>query len=415
MIPRRRLPASLQKTIDIAPADFDRFFDNYMESNKKTWAHDRTLTLGGSEVFGCIRKAWYSRHGTVKDADYEDSWGATERGNLIENHHVVPAMLHASKNEGFAIDYVGGDQQTLFCDGIPMSVTPDGLIHGIPRNWLAKYGIKDIKADCVMFEIKSIDPRVDLSEEKAIHHGQTQIQMGLVRENTRFRPHYAVILYVNASFFDDMKVYIVEWDEDKYAAAKARSKLVYECEDPGTLMREGLLDNSCRYCPFQSTCIQTTVAAMPPKKEEGKGKKKRESDPALVSELEAVMAKAHEIRTKKKKIEKEDATVKEQIKQVLRDHGERWANDSNWRVSYSMSDGRESFDKEKLSSALEMLTELMIAHNLTDELQEVLKEAGVGEEGQNEPRMLDIASFTKRGDPFEVLRLTYTEPDSEEI
>lgn len=405
-------PAAELPAITIPPADFNRFFDGFIASTKKQWGHDRTKTLGGSEVFGCIRKAFYSRHDTPKDPDYEESWGATRRGDLIENYHVVPAMQWASNNDGFKIDYVGSDQQTLFCDGVPMSVTPDGLIHGIPRNWLAKYGIPDIKSDCVMFEIKSIDPRVDLSEEKAIHHGQTQIQMGLVHENTKFRPNYAVILYVNASFFDDMNVFIVEWDPNKYEVAKERSHLVYDATDPSKLMREGKIDGSCRYCPYQNACTGTTVAGMPP--DQGKKKKGEVTDVALVGDLEALVLKAREVRHKKKKIEKDDELLKEEIKNVLRDHKKRRANNANWSLSYSMADGKKSPDIDLIKRTFAVMADFFIARDMTTELDMLLKVAGVGEDGQNEARTLDIDSFMKEGNPYEILRMTFTEPENED-
>lgn len=419
MIPRRKLPPAPAPAPEVLtgvqPADFDRFFNNFIESTKKQWGHDRKKTLGGSEVFGCIRKAWYSRHDTPKDPDYVESWGATKRGDLIENYHVVPAMDHAAENEGFKIDYTGTDQQTLFAaDGTPMSVTPDGLIHGIPRNFLVKYGIDDIKSDCVMFEIKSIDPRVDLSEEKAIHHGQTQIQMGLVRENTNFKPNYAVILYVNASFFDDMKVYVVEWDAEKYAAAKERSHYVYSCEDPSKLLREGVIDGSCNYCPFKQACLATTVGAMPA----DKGKPKKGDVPAegLVDSLQDLMDRAHKARAAKKKVEKEDGLVKEEIKSRLREFNERRAKDGNWSVSYSMASGRETLDKSKVELAIDAINDMLIAKGATaTEIDEMLKGIGVGEEGQNEARTLTMDSFMKIGDPYEVLRLTFTEPETDEL
>lgn len=412
IVPRRKLPPAPAPVVEtgVLPADFTRYFNNFIESTKKQWGHDRKKTLGGSEVFGCIRKAWYSRHDTPKDPDYKESWGATKRGDLIENYHVVPAMDHAAENEGFKIDYTGADQQTLFAeDGTPMSVTPDGLIHGVPANFLINYGIKDLQSDCCMFEIKSIDPRVDLSEEKSIHHGQTQIQMGLVRENTKFRPHYAVILYVNASFFDDMKVYIVEWNPEMYQSAKDRARYVYEVTDPSKLLREGVIDNSCDYCPYKGACLQTTKNAMPADK--GKAKKGDVTNPKLVESLGDLMERAHKARAVKKKAEKEDGLVKEEIKARLREFNERRAKDANWSVSYGMQDGRATVDKDKIAEAFDRLSALIVEHGLIDELDAALKDAGVGEEGQNELRTLTMDNFMKRGDPFEVIRMTFTEPD----
>jgi len=415
---RRKMPVALKPTAPlIEPADFQLFFNGFIDSTKKQWGHDRTKTLGSSEVFGCIRKAWYARHGTPKDADYKESWGATRRGDLIENYHVVPAMGWAANNYGFKIDYTGTNQQTLFCDGVPMSVTPDGLIHGIPRNWLENYGVKDIKSDCVMFEIKSIDPRVDLSEEKSIHHGQTQIQMGIVRENTKFEPHYAVILYVNASFFDDMHVFVVEFDPKKYEIAKKRSHIVYETKSPALLMREGVIDKSCDYCPFWSACVATTVAAMPakPTKEEEKLRKKAGQNPAMIERLNEVMERAHKARATKKKAEKEDALVKEELKAVLREFGERRAKDGEWSLSYSMSPGRETLDQGRLELAMVEIQRIAEEAGLGDKVDEVLRQIGVESVEDEVLRLDSMATWMKAGDPFEVLKMTFTEPDTDEL
>jgi hypothetical protein len=418
---RKGVSAPAAVVPSIAPVDFDALFNGYMESNQKTWGHDRTKTLGGSEVFGCIRKAWYSRHATAKDASYKDSWGATERGNLIENHHVVPAMQWGSKNLGFKIDYIGADQQTLFCDGVPMSVTPDGLIHGVPRNWLSKYGIPDIKSDCVMFEIKSIDPRVDLSEEKAIHHGQTQIQMGLVRENTSFKPHFAVLLYVNASFFDDMSVFIVEWDPKKYEVAKQRAHHVYDTASPDLLIREGRIDGSCTYCPFTEACQATMVKAFPKAKDEDetpKGKKKKATDsaPEVVARLDGLMERAHAARAKLKKVTKEDALIKEELKGALREVNERRAKSGNWSLSYGMQSGRSTLDKDKIELTFNEIQGFVKEAGLETQFDELLKKLGFGDAEQNTLRRVDdMEAFMKIGDSFETLRMTFTEPDAEEL
>ena len=44
------------------PIDIKAIFDSYYESRQKTWAHDRSKTVGASEVFGCVRKGWFEKH-----------------------------------------------------------------------------------------------------------------------------------------------------------------------------------------------------------------------------------------------------------------------------------------------------------------------------------------------------------------
>src|SRR3974390_2511932 len=70
----------------------------YLESKKKEWPHDRRQTIGGSEIGQCARKIFCLKFeddpdmAVPRDPDAHDSWGARERGTLIENHLLVPAM-----------------------------------------------------------------------------------------------------------------------------------------------------------------------------------------------------------------------------------------------------------------------------------------------------------------------------------
>lgn len=111
--------------------NIDEMFENYMKSNHKTWAHDRSKSVGASEVFSCIRQNWFKKRGKEfgigPDDEYIERWGATERGNIIENHYVVPALT-TQLPSGVNLLYAGGDQITLINGRT--SATPDlSLIH----------------------------------------------------------------------------------------------------------------------------------------------------------------------------------------------------------------------------------------------------------------------------------------------
>lgn len=376
-----------------APFDFDEMFQSWVDNTNKKWGHDRNKTLGGSEAFGCLRKAWYKRNGTEPDPDYEESWGALRRGDIIENHIVVPAMEFNAKRLGFELLMAGENQITLFDSSLEseihdengevigreeggLSVTPDGLIRGVPRNALEKYGVKDLGTDCFMLEVKSIDPRVDLSEEKSIHHGQTQIQMGLMRQETAFKPNYAVLLYINASFLDDIEVFVVKFDERKFKVAQDRAALVFKTTDPSKLHREGVIDGTCQYCPYQGSCLDTTVKAMP-----GKMDKKAQTNPELVAALNAdeLMFRRRAATKNKKKAEQELEAINEEIKEILRSFGTNKAAGNAWNVSYTMAAGRQTLDKESLIAS------------------------GV-----------NIDDHMKLGNPYEILRVTFKDLDDEE-
>jgi len=96
----------------------------YVESQKKEWKHDRRQSVGASEIGQCSRKIWCIKYedmesGVPRDPDTKDSWGARERGNLIEKHLLVPAMR--AKYNHLAM-YMGEEQRT-FHDGY-LSATP---------------------------------------------------------------------------------------------------------------------------------------------------------------------------------------------------------------------------------------------------------------------------------------------------
>jgi len=377
------------------PLDFKKMFNGWVEDTQKAWGHDRKKTLGGSEAFGCLRKAWYKRNGTPYDADYEESWGALRRGDIIENHLVVPAMEWAAKNFNFELMMAGDTQITLFdretmvdvLDGDGniigeepggLSVTPDGLIRGVARNALAKYGVPDLGTDCFMLEVKSIDPRVDISEEKSIHHGQVQIQMGLMRENTAFKPNFAVILYINASFLDDIDVFIVRFDEKKFKIAQDRARLIFKTTDPTKLYREGVIDGTCQYCPFQGTCLTDVQKSMPAKPTKG-----GEENPDMLSELNADLIARRRVASKKEKAAKQEVQlINEQIKEILRDHNTSKAKDkeNGWSISYSMASGRKTLSKQALI-----------------------------DDG------IDIEPYMTAGNPYEILRVTFTDMTEEDV
>jgi len=326
------------------PLDFEAMFKAYIADSQKVWAHDRSSTLGASEVFGCIRKGWFSKRGAEfgfeKDEDYEETWGATRRGDIIENHFVVPALDYLPK--GVKALFAGADQQTLVQG--KNSATPDGLLTNLKRNALAKYGVEDIGSSCVTLEIKSIDPRVGLREEKAIHHGQTQVQMGLIRELTPHKPNYAVILYVDASFLDNIKVFVVKFEERLWNTAKKRAANVWAIDDPSKLTPEGKFDGSCEYCPFKRSCALVTTGAIPTS--DVKKGKHVDLEDALMTKLiqEYDAAKAAHAKT-----EYAFELAKQAIKERMQALRENRVSGSWGKASWVRIPGRKTIDAKKMA------------------------------------------------------------------
>jgi hypothetical protein len=134
---------------------------------QRTWGRDRAETIGASEIGQCARKTWFAKHGATPDSDYEDSWGARERGNLIENHHWEPAIRsYLTDTYGERVEFLlaGEDQETLV-DGY-LSATPDGLVVNRSNQVLTIAGVDLEPNDGLVLECKSIDPRVELKAEK---------------------------------------------------------------------------------------------------------------------------------------------------------------------------------------------------------------------------------------------------------
>lgn len=324
--------------------DFEDGFDQYIKANQKTWQHDRMQSVGASEVFGCLRKAWFTKHDIEKDFDHEERWGAMERGNLIENHFVAPAMTWFMKKLGgkTRLVWAGKAQKTLI-EG-RLSATPDGLVINAPDDALARYGVASLGGTgCFNLEIKSIDPRVNLKEEKTVHRGQVNVQMGLTRDKTPYKPNYAVIIYIDASFLDDIDIFIVPFDANAFRIAQLRSKSVYDIEDPAKIPPEGKIDGVCEYCPFKRVCAQTTGAATPT---EGEASNKQKTPLAILEVFEGLVRSERAAHSEKKVVEQNHKEASEKLKEWFRETGVRRAsaNDESIKASIAWVKGRKSPD-----------------------------------------------------------------------
>lgn len=323
--------------------NFQKVFDDYSASTKRIWAHDRTKTIGASEQFQCIRRTFYMKRGYQPDDDFKESYGATTRGSLLEAHYVVPA-LRSNMPSGSEILWAGDDQVTLIKERL--SATPDGLITGLPRDALKDYGIDDIESDSILVEIKTFDSRLDLKEPKPVHVGQAQQQMGLTHETTNHRPEYTVVLYVNASWLDDVRPFVVKRDPKVYEACKTRAKLVYTAQDPKELTPEGKLrgGSECDYCPFAKQCSMAQVGRIP---EEVKGSP--DLDLNEEAELASLIVGASDAAAAEKEAKTRKAATQEALKDFLVRTGKRFARTRDGSsVAWSKIAGRKSYDLERI-------------------------------------------------------------------
>ncbi|USM11555.1 exonuclease [Citromicrobium phage vB_CbaS-RXM] len=314
--------------------DFASMFKAYEALNEKEWKYDRRASLGASEVFQCLRKSFFAKWGYEPDDDHEDDWGAAKRGDIIENYFAVPA-LRAILECGERLTMEGDTQETLRIGRL--SATLDGLVVDCHPNALAQLGIDDLESDCFVAEFKSFDPRANINEEKAIHRGQTQVQMGILHELTEHRPEYAVIFYFNASWLSDIKFYVVKRDPKIYEIAKKRAQLVFTDQDPADVDAEGKIDDTCNLCSFHEECAIASKASIPTTK------RKIESEDDM-NELARLALLRDEAKRAMDDAEGELKSLNKAIKDFLRKHDTKGAGDPRFNVSLSWNKGKKSTD-----------------------------------------------------------------------
>lgn len=350
---------------DSIPADgftFEDCFDEFVASHQKTWKYNRNEMVGASECFGCIRKTWFGKRGGEfgfeVDPDYEENWGAMRRGDIMENHLIVPAIRQGLHRRGLDLIMEGDDQETIR-DGYN-SATLDGLIVPIdpklggklPKDFLEYYGFDgDLDADSVVLEMKSFDPRIEIKQAKAIHHGQTQMQMGLVRDTTDYKPEYAIVIYVNASWYDDIRPFLVAFDEQEYLIGRERNEKVFEVDDPALFAAEGKLDGDCKYCKFRNACGIVSTGRVPETRAALKKSEIDQQDPDLIDEMGQLVAQQARLKKIEKDNEAELAEVNEGIRQALMKAGTSRAVGENWKVYYSSQAGAKRLSTKLIEEA----------------------------------------------------------------
>jgi hypothetical protein len=239
--------------------------DAYARASARKF-EDRHQTVGASEVDQCARRVYWTKmdgdpvYGVARNPDYVDGWGAARRGATFEDHFWVPAMR---ARFGEQLLYAGDQQQTLVSEFL--SATPDGLLIDLPRDALAGLGIADIGSGELVLECKTADPRTSLQQAKPEHVFQVQVQLGLLRELTPHRPNFALISYVDASFWDNVIEFAIAFDATIYATAKERARNIM-------LARSAAGGSECKFCPYTVVCRRARTG-------------KTDADPQFVAEV----------------------------------------------------------------------------------------------------------------------------------
>jgi hypothetical protein len=322
--------------------------DEYARSTKKKFAHDRTQSVGASEIGQCARRVYYAKKSPElsRDDDYVEGWGAAMRGTIMENNFWEPALR---KKFGHSLSLSGPRQKTLI-DGA-LSATPDGLIIGVRPDILANLGVPDIREHgeeggksecCILVECKTIDPRVNLHKAKEENVFQVQVQLGLIRSLSPYQPTYALISYVDASFWDEVAEFPIRFNETLFDEAKLRAAKILSADGPKDLRPEGWIAGGaeCEYCPFTRACGIDRVGRS--------GKEDVELDPQFVAEMTDLCRQAAALRSTVKRDEAAYRSAQESIKERLRDKNVRRIPDV---VYWSAQKGRTSYDMPALREA----------------------------------------------------------------
>jgi CRISPR/Cas system-associated exonuclease Cas4 (RecB family) len=236
----------------------------YLEGAKKPFSHNRQLTIGASEIGACARRVWYEKKlgKSGYDPGFKESLGAAQRGDILEDHFTTEVVKHAVKAQlggNAELIWSGREgQKTLISPTWFMSATPDGMIINAPLNALEHEGISTILSHELVVEMKSFDPRI-LSESlpKQQHVDQLIMQMGLIRKEGTYAPAFGIIVYVNASFLDDVRVFPVAYNHDTFTNQIRRALYIMNAKEADQVRPEGKVagEKECQHCPFAQRCI----------------------------------------------------------------------------------------------------------------------------------------------------------------
>lgn len=290
--------------------------DQYAASLNKWFNHDRNKSVGASEIGQCARKVFWTKHegtakGVERDGDWFDRYGARVRGTIMEEAFWQPAL---KAKYGDRVLFSGSEQKSLKLGHL--SATPDALIVGLPGDCLKHLGIDNIESNCILAECKSIDPRTNLLEAKTENLFQTQVQMGLMRECTEYKPAYDLLTYLDASFWSEIIEFPVKFDPDIYQAAKDRATIIMTADSGADLPPEGWITGAkeCSFCPFVKAC-GVERRQVP--------RNNKPADPQLVAEISDICKQHNELKHEIVTRENQLRLIQDTIKTRLRTHGVR--------------------------------------------------------------------------------------------
>lgn len=328
----------------------------------------RANTVGASDVGQCARKVFFTKHagnrdyGALPDPGFVDGWGARQRGSTFEQSFWVPALR---ARYGARLLFAG-EQQETFTLGF-LSATPDGLLTALDPDVLAPLGVADIGGDgSLVVECKTIDPRARLDGARPEHVYQAQVQLGLIRALTSHRPAYALISYVDASFWDLVTEFAVAFDRKVFKTAQRRAAEIMTVTSADMLAPEGWIAGAseCAHCAFTHAC--GNIRALVPESAAA-------ASPEVAAEVAALARRAQHHERERDAEDVAFRTAQHVIKERLRAAGARRAVADGVSVTWSPVRGRPSYDVPAICAAAAAagidLTKFEAAGRATDRLE----------------------------------------------
>lgn len=334
--------------------DFTKAFETWAAARKIGFSGgDREETIGASEIGKCARMVGYKKHKVPADEGYVESGGFAIRGDVMEDHAIVPIVRTwvETIHDGELLWAGQAEQMRIVDKKRYASATPDGLAVDMPRDCLRAYGVRDIgESLCVYLEFKSLDPRVSEGKlPKPEHVAQVNYAMGLVRrtkmaDGNKYLPDYGVIIYVDASDYSSIKVFPTKYDHDVFKFQLGKAKAIMEVDNPELLRPEGKIEGGgdCRYCAHSQRCLG--YAAMVPKAVQEVDDETRADIVAKAREIVALSADIEELKLDKSRAEAD-------LKEMLAEARTKFLDHGGVKVSWSSVKERETWDNDGIRKA----------------------------------------------------------------
>jgi hypothetical protein len=157
-----------------------------------------------------------------------------------------------------------------------------------------------------------------------------------------------VILYIDASFLNNITPFVIEYDPKVYVNAKRRADQIWAADDPLKFQAEGRFDGSCDYCKFRQACGAAILSAWATTKEKFSAADVTAIEPLALDYLTAKeLAAATEKVAKTKGQALTDALVSRKINKCKND---------KWGVTWYEQKGKTTVDcKAAVAAGLNLM------------------------------------------------------------